>query len=150
MLWRAARLTSVSGDPPPAFVGIWRLYRRSVVSGPLTSAKNLSLNQFMSRRTSTRVPTSRGSRRSSPSSPPSVLVGVLGDDRRPRNRGTAFLHHHRSRAGGIEDEKFLAAFPHALLDRARGEAVFAERQAYETRVRAERVVEQCQHAALRI
>src|SRR5262249_30218999 len=81
---------------------------------------------------------------------PSGLVEVFGDDGCPRNRGTTFLHHHRSRASGIEDEKFLAAFPHTLLDRARGDAVFAERQAYETRVRAERVVEQCQHAALRI
>src|SRR5262249_39824026 len=81
---------------------------------------------------------------------PPRLVEVFGDDGGPRNRGAAFLHHHWRRAGGIENEELLAALPHTLLHGPCGDAVFAERQAYETRVRAERVVEQCQHAALRI
>src|SRR5712691_11394152 len=56
MLWRAARIASVSGDPPPSLTGIWRLYRRSMVSGPLTSAKNLSLNQLKRRSPASSAP----------------------------------------------------------------------------------------------
>ena len=64
--------------------------------------------------------------------------------------GVAFLHQHRRGAGGIEGQELLAALPDALLDHARGDAIFAERQADETRVRAEWVMKQRQHAALRI
>src|SRR5262249_2774021 len=81
---------------------------------------------------------------------PPRLVEVFGDDGRPRNRGAPFLHHHRSRAGGIENEELLAALPHALLHRPRGDADFAGGQVYATRVRADGVVDQCQPAALRI
>ena len=80
----------------------------------------------------------------------SRFVEKFGDDPRAGNGGVAFLHQHRRGAVGIEGQKLLAALPDALLDHARGDAKFAERQAYETRVRAEWVMKQRQHAALRI
>ena len=78
------------------------------------------------------------------------LVEILGDDGGARNRRMAFLHQHRRGAGRVEHQELLAALPHPLLDRARGKAVLAERQAHEARMRAERVMEQRQHAALRL
>ena len=45
----------------------------------------------------------------------------------------------------IEREKLLAPLPHALLDEARLEAELAERQAHETRMRTERMMEQRDH-----
>ena len=66
----------------------------------------------------------------------------------PGTGGMAFLDQHRRGAGGVEDQELLAALPHPLLDRAHAEAVLAERKPHEARVRAERVMEQRQHAAL--
>src|SRR5262249_32329610 len=77
------------------------------------------------------------------------LIEIFGDDRGAGNRGVAFLHKHRRGARRVENEEFLAPLPHPLLDRARGQAVLAERQPHEARVRAKGVVEQRQHRALR-
>ena len=70
------------------------------------------------------------------------LVEIFGDDRGAGHRRTAFLDQHRRGAFRIEREEFLAPLPHALLDQARRDAVLAERQAHEARMRAERMMEQ--------
>ena len=140
--------TSVSGEPPPALTGIWRLYRRSMVSGPADLGEELVVEPA-------HQPPDLDPRPGLARQQPLLaqldapgLVEIFGDDRRARNRGMAFLHQDRRGAGGVEHEEFLAALPHPLLDRAHGDAVLAERQAHEARMRAERVMEQRQHAAL--
>ena len=66
-------------------------------SGPLTSAKNLSLNQLISRRTSTRGRRHRcGSSRRSPSSLAAGLVEIFRDDGGARNRRAALGHQDRA------------------------------------------------------
>ena len=66
----------------------------------------------------------------------------------PGTGGCPSVDQHRRGAGRIEHEEILAPLPHPLLDRARGEAVLAEREADEAGMRAERVMEQRQHADL--
>ena len=56
---RTSRSAAWSSDPPPTSSGMCCLYR-SFVTGPFTSAKNLSLNQPASRRTSIRWLVARG------------------------------------------------------------------------------------------
>jgi hypothetical protein len=80
----------------------------------------------------------------------SRFIEIFGDDPRAGNGGVAFLHQHRRGAVGIEGQKLLAALPHPFLGHPCGDAILAECQAYETRVRAEWVMKQRQHAALRI
>src|SRR5204863_308839 len=72
-------------------------------------------------------------------------------DRRKMRRGAGNGRHalgkqHRRRSGGIERQERLAPFPGPLLDQPQIEAVFAQDQANEARMRTERMVEQCEHA----
>src|SRR5262249_35277354 len=64
------------------------------------------------------------------------------------DRRTALFYRHRSRAGRVEKQELLAALPHALLHRPHSDPMLAERQAHEARMRAERMMEQGQHALL--
>ena len=60
----------------------------------------------------------------------------------------AFGDQHRRGAGGIERQKRLAPLPDPLFHQPQIEAVFAERQADEARMRTERMMEQREHEAL--
>ena len=73
------------------------------------------------------------------------LVEILGDDARVGHRRVAFFDQHRRRAGGIKREKFGPALPWALLDEPRRQAVLAQRQPDEARMRTERLMQQGQH-----
>jgi hypothetical protein len=78
------------------------------------------------------------------------FVEKFGDDHGAGNRGMPFGDQHRRGAGRIEHEEILAPFPHPLLDQPRIEVVLRQRQTDEARMRAKRMMEQRQHAALRI
>ena len=67
-----------------------------------------------------------------------------------RNRRLALLDQHRRGAGRIEHQEVLAPLPDALLDQPQIEAVFAEHQANEARMRAEGVMKQREHAAFAV
>ena len=64
----------------------------------------------------------------------------------PGTGGCPSVDQHRRGAGRVEHEEILAPLPDPLLDRARGEPVLADREAHEARMRAERMMEQRQHA----
>ncbi len=49
-------------------------------------------------------------------------------------------------AFGVERQEFLAPLPHALLDQTRRDAEFAQHQAHEARMRAERMMEERDHS----
>jgi hypothetical protein len=113
------------------------------VSGPLTSAKNLSWNQ------PPHLDTGAGFARQQAQVAQLTaadLVEELGDDGGARDRRMPLGHQHRGGAGGIEHEEILAPLPDPLLDGARGEPVLADREPHEARMRAERMMEQRQHA----
>ena len=116
------------------------------MSGPVTSAKNLSLNQLVSRRTSTRPLRSCRQQPALAELGAARLVEIFGDDRGARHRRMAFLDQHRRRAGRIEREEFVAALPYPLLDEPRRDAVLAEREPDEAGMRTERMMEQRQHS----
>ena len=63
----------------------------------------------------------------------------------PGNRRMAVLHQHRRRPVRIERQEALATLPGPLLDQLRRRAVFAQHDAHEARMRAERMVEQYHH-----
>ena len=52
---------------------------------------------------------------------------------------------HRGGSRRVEDEELLAALPGPFLDQLQVEAVLAEHQANEPRLRAERMMEQREH-----
>ncbi len=62
-----------------------------------------------------------------------------------RDRRNALGHDHGRCARGVEGKKRLAPLPHPLLHQPHVETVFAEREADEAGVRAERMMEQCEH-----
>src|SRR6185312_290700 len=66
------------------------------------------------------------------------------------NRRKAVRHQNRRGAGGIEQEKTLASFPGTLFRQAQVDAVFAQRQPNETRMRAERMVIKRVHEILEL
>ena len=76
------------------------------------------------------------------------LIDIFGDDGGAGNRRPAFVDQHRRGAGGIERQERLAPLPGPLLHQAQIEAVFAQHQADEARMRTERVVIEREHAAL--
>ena len=61
----------------------------------------------------------------------------------------AFLDQDRRRARRIEHEELLTPLPDALLDQADCDAVFAERETHEARVRAEGMMEEREHRGRR-
>ena len=126
MLWRAARIASVSGEPPPAFDRHMPLVNRSMVSGPLTSAKNLSLNQLMQPAHLDARPGLLRQQALSPNSAPSRLVEKFGDDRRrrapagwPSSTSTGVV------PAGIERQEVAAALPDPLLDQPRARSPYS-------------------------
>ena len=76
------------------------------------------------------------------------LVEIFGDDAGAGNRRQALGDQHRRGARGIERQKRLAPLPGPLLHQPQIEAVFAERQADEARMRTERMMKQRVHAVL--
>ena len=62
-------------------------------------------------------------------------------------RRVALGHQDRRGAGRIEQQKCLAPLPAALFDQPQVEPVFAEDQANEARMRAERMMKQREHEA---
>src|SRR5204863_6834124 len=79
-----------------------------------------------------------------------ALVEIFSDDRGAGNGGRTFLHQHRRGAGRIEGEELLTPFPNPLLHHLSGNAVLGQRQAHESRVRAEWMMEQRRHSAVRM
>ena len=78
------------------------------------------------------------------------LVEELGDDGGARHRRIALGHQHRRGGGRIEHQELLAALPDPLLDGAVLEPMLGQRQPDVSRMRAERMMEKCQHGALRL
>ena len=76
------------------------------------------------------------------------LVEIFGDHAGAGNRRVALGDQHRRGAGRIERQKRVAPLPGALFHQPQIEAVFAERQADEARLRTERVVKQRVHGGL--
>ena len=113
---------------------------RSVTSGLEASSKNLSLNHAISRRTSMRSAIEAGNSRRSPASRPcvssrySAMMPAPGIGGKPSAIRTGVVRR------GIEREKRLAPFPGPLFHQAQIEAVFAEHQANEARMRTERMM----------
>ena len=75
------------------------------------------------------------------------LIEIFGDDAGAGNRRLAFRYQHRRGARGIEREKGLAPLPDPLFHQPHVEAVFAQRQPNEARMRAERMMEQREHGS---
>src|SRR6202012_3732983 len=73
------------------------------------------------------------------------LVDELGDDRRGRDRWLPLGEQHRRRAGWIEREETFPPLPGPFLHQAQVEAVLAEHEANEARMRAEGMVKQRVH-----
>src|SRR6476620_4821538 len=76
------------------------------------------------------------------------FIKVFGDDPGAGNRRLALGDQHRRGGLRIEREKRLAPLPDPLLYQPEVEAVLAQRQADEARLRAERVVKQREHGVL--
>jgi len=68
------------------------------------------------------------------------FVEIFGDDPGARDRRKAFGHQDRRGGRGIEQEKPFTPLPGPLLHQAQVEAVFAQREANEARMRAERMM----------
>ncbi len=75
------------------------------------------------------------------------LVDIFGDHGRAGNRELVFGDQDRRGPGRIKREKAFAPLPGALLHQLQIEAVFAEHEPDEARMRTERVMEQRVHAA---
>ncbi len=113
---------------------------RSVTSGFDTSSKNFSLNHAISRRTSTRSAIEAGNSRRSPASRPcvssrySAMIPAPGIGGKPSAINTGVV------AAGLSTRNRFAPFPGPLFHQAQVEAVFAQHQANEARMRTERVM----------
>ena len=150
---RAARITSVSGGPPPCSGVMKRLCKRSLTSGIETSAENFSANQAIRRRDLD--PLLRGGADEiavgDPVSERAVHLGEeFGDHIRSRHRGKALGDQHRGLAGRVEDQEVLAPLPDPLLGKFGLKVEFGERQPREPGMGAEGVMEKGQHPASRI
>ena len=64
----------------------------------------------------------------------------------PGTLGRVVLGHDRRHALGVEQQEFAPPLPRPLLDQRRLDAEFAERQAYEPRMRAEGMMIKRDHA----
>src|SRR5216684_7369444 len=76
------------------------------------------------------------------------FIKIFGYDSGAGDRRLAFRYQHRCGARGVQRKKRLTALPGPLFGQPQFEAVFAERQADEARMRAERMMEQREHAGL--
>src|SRR6266851_5158765 len=76
------------------------------------------------------------------------VAQIIGDDSGAGNRRLAFRYQYRRGAGRVQRKKRLTALPGPLFGQPQIEAVFAERQADEARMRAERMMEQGEHGGL--
>src|SRR3979490_747625 len=76
------------------------------------------------------------------------LIEIFSDDSGAGNRRPAFRYQHRRGARGVQCKKCLATFPGALVHQPRIEAVFAQREADEARMRTERMMKQREHEPL--
>ena len=68
----------------------------------------------------------------------------------PRDRRKAVRHQHRRGARGIEQQKPFAPFPGTFFHQPQVEAMFAQHQANEARMRTERVVKERVHEILEL
>jgi hypothetical protein len=77
------------------------------------------------------------------------LLDVFGNHLRPGHRRESVLDQHRRGAGRIEQQEVLPSLPGALLHQPGRDAVLGKRKPYESRMRAEGVMEQRQHGLRR-